>query len=300
MTRVFLTGATGNAGRPVLAELLRRGYEVTALVRRPTRLDGCRTVVGELAEIHRLAGEIAPTDAIVHLASSRGNSRQSVIEEDVQGTGELIDAWQQGNFVYASSQTVYGIPRETLTESSPLDAMCWYDLGKICNEFQLRMAEPTLDRGAAVSLRMALLFAGGDRRGDRQFLPMVYEQCRLGAAFVFDSEEGLATYGSSFIGEEDYGRAVADALNVDASGPYNLAGGFCTWQSLVEAINAAAGTGARFVIRPGGQAEPGEFRLPQSRSYLDTGAFTAETDFVPRQTLDELVERFVARERAEG
>jgi len=300
MTRIFLTGPTGNAGRPVLAELLRRDYEVTALVRRPTHLPGCQTVIGELAEIGRLAEEVARAHAVVHLASPRSNSRRAVVSDDILGTGELIDAWQRGNFVYTSSQTVYGIPRETLTESSPLDAMCWYDLGKVCNEFQLRMAERTDGRGAAVSLRMALLFAAGDRRGDRQFLPMVYQQCRRRATFVFDSEEGLEAYGSSFIGEEDLGRAVGDALGVGESGPYNLAGGYCTWRSLIETINKLAGTDARLTVRPGAEPRLGEFRLPQSRSYLDTSAFAAETGFEPRQTLEALIERYVAEEKDEG
>ena len=298
MTRIFLTGATGNAGRPVLAELLRRNYEVTALVRRSTTFRGCRTVTGELADAALFADEVSRADSVVHLASPRDNSRQSVVMEDVLGTGALLDAWRRGNFVFTSSQTVYGIPRQTLTESSPLDAMCWYDLGKVCNEFQLRMAEPSGDRGAAVSLRMALLLSAGDRRADRQFLPMVYEQCRRRVTFVFDSEEGLETYGSSFIGEEDLGRAVGDALNVKVPGAYNLAGGFCTWRSLIETINQHAGTDARLAVRHGAEPDIGEFRLPQSRSCLDTSAFTAETGFVPRQELDELVRRYSTREGA--
>ncbi len=298
MTQVFLTGATGNAGRPVLAELVRRGYEVTALVRRPEALEGCRTVAGDLADVAAFADEVRRADAVIHLASPRSNDRQTVVREEILATGALLDAWQCGNFICASSQTVYGVPRQALVESSPVDALCWYDLGKVCNEFQLRMCEPGGGRGAAVSLRLALVFAAGPRRGDRQFLPEVYEQCMRGAAFVFDSEEGLETYGSSFIGEEDLGRAVADAMKVERSGPYNLAGGFCTWRSLVEAIGRCAGTRADFVVRNGAEPEFGEYRLPQSRSFLDTSAFAAETAFEPEQTLEELVERYHREENA--
>jgi nucleoside-diphosphate-sugar epimerase len=296
MTRVFLTGATGNAGQPVLAELLRRGYDVTALVRRPAQLDGCRTVLGNLADLNKLAAEIGQSDAVIHLASPRSNDRDTVLRYDIRATGELLDLWQRGNFIYASSQTVYGIPRQPLTENSPLDAMCWYDLGKMCNEFQLRMSEPDERRGAAVSLRMALLFAAGDRRGDRQFLRAIYDQCRSGATFVFDSEEGLEMYGTSFIGEADFGRAVVDALGIRVSGPYNLAGPFCTWRSLIETLNRHVTKRATWVIRPGAEAGPREYRLPQSRSCLDASAFAAQTGFAPRQTLEEVIARFVAVE----
>ncbi len=297
MARVFLTGATGNAGQPVLAELLRRGHEVTAMVRRPVTLDGCRTVLGDLADVRPLADEVARAEAIIHLASPRSNDRDVVLRDDVRGTGELLDLWQRGNFVYTSSQTVYGIPRQTLTENSPLDAACWYDLGKICNEFQMRMIEADCQRGAAVRLRMALLLATGGRRADRQFLRTIYDQCRAGAVFVFDSDEGLESYGTNFLGEEDLGRAVVDALGIRSSGPYNLAGPYCTWRSMVETINALAGTKARWVVRRGARPGPGEFRLPQSRSHIDGSAFARATGFTARQTLEEVIARLVAVER---
>lgn len=298
MTRIFLTGATGNAGRPVLAELLRRNFDVTALVRFGRTVPHCRNIVGDLCDITRIAGDVAAADGVIHLASPRSNERHAVVHQDIQGTGDLIDAWRKGNFVYASSQTVYGIPRESLTESSQHDAMCWYDLGKLCNEYQLWMAEPLGERRAAVSIRMALLFGNGPRRNDRQYLPGIYDECLRGTPFVFDSEQGMETYGSSFIGEEDFGRAIVDALGIGTAGPYNIASGFCTWKELIHAIDRCAGTRSRFVIRPGGHAERGEFRLPQSRSFLETTAFSRETGFSPRQTLEELIDRYAARERA--
>jgi len=203
---------------------------VTALVRRRERLDGCRTVVGDLSEIHTCAGEIAAADAIVHLASPRSNRRDIVLLEDIIGTSRLLELWHRGNFVYLSSQTVYGVPRQRLTESLPLSGTCWYDLGKICNEGQVNVARQGVAVGAGVSLRLPLLFGHGPRRNDRQWLPQVYRHCLGGGVFLFDSEEGIETYGSSFIGEQDGARAVADALGITESGAYNIAGGFCTWR----------------------------------------------------------------------
>jgi nucleoside-diphosphate-sugar epimerase len=252
-------------------------------------------VVGDLGAVQHVAAEVARAEAVIHLASPRSQQRESVILHDVLGTAGLLDAWRRGNFVYASSQTVYGVPRQPLSESAPVDATCWYDLGKICNEFQARMAAGRGRRGAAVSLRLAVLFGAGDRRHDRQFLPEVVGQCRRGATFVFDSEEGLETYGTSFIGEGDLGRAVADALAVPVSGAYNVAGDYCTWRALVEAVDRRAGTRSRFLVRPGARPGPGEYRLPQSRSDLDTSAFRRHTGFVPHETLELLVERFVRR-----
>ena len=300
--RVFLTGATGNVGRPVLAELLARGWEVSALVRRKLPDSaGYRPVFGTLGNLEGAMAEAARADAIVHLASPRSNTRATVLAEDVAGTGNLLDVWHRGNFVYASSQTVYGIPSGPLTESVPPRPEVWYDLGKVFNEQQLAMNAAMDDApGAAVSLRLALVFGAGGRRRDRQFLPVLHDQARLGRRILFDSEEGVETYGSSFIGEADVGRAVADALGMDSSGPFNLAGGFATWRAMFEAIDRHAGTTTQFTVRPGAVAGDGEFRVPQSRSYMDTRAFDDATGFEPREALDDLVARFVEREKREA
>lgn len=295
--RVFLTGATGNVGQPVLNELLKRNFDVTALVRKPINIPGCRTVVGHIENLEPLSDEISRTDGIIHLASPRDNALEPILRNDIRGMAALQEFWRNGNFIYMSSQTVYGIPRQTLVEGTPLSPVCWYDWGKICNEFQLWMAVKQGNRGEAISLRMALLFGDGPRSEDRQFLSLVYEQCHKGRPFVFDSEEGLETYGSSFIGGEDLGRGVVDALFIRSSGPFNVSGGYCTWRSLIETINKYAGTSSGFLIRPGGKAGPGEFRLPQSRSYLDTRAFFSETASEARQSLDDLIRNFVASKR---
>ena len=143
---------------------------------------------------------------------------------------------------------------------------------------------------------MALLFGSGERHHDRQFLPMIFEQIGLGNAMLFDSEEGLETYGSSFIGERDLAGAIVDALDMGDSGPFNVAGGFCTWRSLFDAIDRHAQTRTRIVVRPGAQPRQGEFRMPQSISRLDTSAFDSRTGFSARQSLDHVIAAFVASE----
>jgi nucleoside-diphosphate-sugar epimerase len=297
-TSLFLTGATGYAGQSVLAELTRQGHAVTALVRKGTTLSGCRTVVGELAALDRCAAEIASAGGIVHLASPRTLERESVLRDDILGTSLLIDAWHTGSFVYASSPTVQAVPLLALKESSPIDVANWYDMGKLSNESQLRLAQPRERRGAAIILRPGLFFNANQRRHDRQYLAEIYRMCQVGGKFVFDSEEGLQSYGTSFIGGTDFGRVIAAALTIGTSGTYNVAGGDFTWWQLITTINRYAGTKADFVIRSNGQPESGEWRVHQSRFYLDTGAFKTKTGFVPQQSCDELVEAFVQSERA--
>ena len=298
---IFLTGATGSIGPYVLAELRRRGFSVTTLVRNTkTMLPGCRTVVGELARIAELHAEIEAADGIVHLASPRSFQPDSVLAEDIVGTGSLLTYWRAGVFVYASSPTVvHGVKQGTLDEAAPMQLDNFYDVGKFVNEFQVRMETPPTGAGriAAVSLRPALFFTSGERRNQRQILSLFYKQCVQGGKFLFDSEEGLANYGSSYIGGADFARAAADGLAATVSGPYNVAGGFCTWRTLIDTINRYAGARGDVVVRAGAIPEGGEFRVWQSRTELDTRTFSAQTGFAPRQGLEELVQEFVQAER---
>lgn len=71
--RVALTGATGIVGRFVAARLLAEGVDVRALARpgSDTRaLDGCRWVVGDMADEDALATLMEDADALVHCAFS--------------------------------------------------------------------------------------------------------------------------------------------------------------------------------------------------------------------------------------
>lgn len=72
---VFLTGATGYLGSALLEALLRRGADVTVLVRDPTRLeasgtpDRLRVVRGDLLEPESYAAVLRGVDAVVHVAA---------------------------------------------------------------------------------------------------------------------------------------------------------------------------------------------------------------------------------------
>ncbi|HEX2834397.1 MAG TPA: NAD(P)H-binding protein [Thermoanaerobaculia bacterium] len=67
---IFITGASGYIGRPVVAELLRRGHAVRALVR-PSSIDklpkGAEAVIGDALDASTFAAKIAPCDTFIQL-----------------------------------------------------------------------------------------------------------------------------------------------------------------------------------------------------------------------------------------
>lgn len=295
MSRIFITGASGNVGRPVAAELSRRGHEVVALVHENPCAPGSRSVTGSLSEAARYASEVASTDGVIHLASTMSVDRNIAIREDILGTGILLDNWRKGNFVYASSQTVYGIPQGPLTEAHPLSPMCWYDIAKVCCEEQLEITPPVPGRGAGVSLRIPPLFCPGKSGRGVRFLANIYAHCAKRHVFAFESEAALETAGTSFIGPEDLARAFADSLGFSAGGAYNISGGFCTWRSLIETMCEIGRLTPKFALLSGLPLRSHYVRMPQSRSYVDFSRFAAVSGFVPAQDLEELISDFVRK-----
>jgi uncharacterized protein YbjT (DUF2867 family) len=70
---VFVTGATGYLGRPLVAGLLARGHVVRALVRPGSdrRLpDGALPVMGDALRAETFAGGVGPSDTLIHLVGT--------------------------------------------------------------------------------------------------------------------------------------------------------------------------------------------------------------------------------------
>jgi nucleoside-diphosphate-sugar epimerase len=131
--KVLITGANGFLGRYVVAEFLRRGHAVRALVRPATRLEGMgwpesvEVVRADLRVGRDLAAAFAEVDVLVHLAAAvtGGDDAQFVVS--VVGTERLVEAMAHSTtrrLVLASSFSVYdwSAIQGTLTEDSPLES----------------------------------------------------------------------------------------------------------------------------------------------------------------------------------
>src|SRR4051812_2048086 len=95
--KVLVTGASGFLGQGACAELLRRGHEVAALVRRPgSEPAGTTAVAGDLADGAALAAalEAERPECIIHLAAEIASQRSAerIAEINVRGTKRLLDA----------------------------------------------------------------------------------------------------------------------------------------------------------------------------------------------------------------
>jgi nucleoside-diphosphate-sugar epimerase len=132
--RVAVTGAAGKLGRAVVRHLVESGWEVLALDRRPPAPGGAEFLSVDLTDygqvFEALSGgvdEHAGVDAVVHLAAIPAPglvSNAATFANNAPATYNVFAAARAAgirNVVWASSETVLGLPFETPPPYAPVD-----------------------------------------------------------------------------------------------------------------------------------------------------------------------------------
>jgi nucleoside-diphosphate-sugar epimerase len=154
MAKVLVTGGSGKLGRAVLRDLVANGYTVLNIDQTLPKDPICPTVRIDLSDygqvLEALLGGVdehkGPFDAVVHLAAipapgQFANSR--TLRNNVPSSYNVFEAARKAgirNVVFASSETVLGLPFETPPPYAPLDEEYFprpetaYSLGKLLDE----------------------------------------------------------------------------------------------------------------------------------------------------------------------
>jgi nucleoside-diphosphate-sugar epimerase len=133
MTHVVVTGGSGKLGRACVWELIEHGYSVTNVDLVPSRAVLCPHVRADLADFGQtlevLAGvdERPAADAVVHLAAVPAAGlvpNAEVFRLNTLSTYNVFEAARRlglKNVVWASSETVLGLPFDTPPPYVPVD-----------------------------------------------------------------------------------------------------------------------------------------------------------------------------------
>lgn len=153
MTKVIVTGGSGKLGRAVLADLVASGYEVLNLDLTLPRDPIAPTVRVDLRDFGEVVAALrgvdehrGPFDAVVHLAAIPApglfaNAR--TFANNVPATYNVFEAARVlgiKNVVFASSETVLGLPFDKPPPYAPVDEEYFprpetaYSLGKLVDE----------------------------------------------------------------------------------------------------------------------------------------------------------------------
>jgi uncharacterized protein YbjT (DUF2867 family) len=103
---VVVTGGTGVLGRPVVAELVRRGAAVRVLSRRPVSVSGAEVARGDLVTGEGLADAVRGADVIVHCASDPRRWH-----DDVAATDRLLTEARAAGRPHVVFVSIVGVDR---------------------------------------------------------------------------------------------------------------------------------------------------------------------------------------------
>lgn len=119
MSKAFVTGGTGFVGANLVRLLLKKGYQVRALVRQDSRLDNLQgldveLVKGDLTDPD-LANQMAGCEVLFHVAAHYSlwqTDRDRLYQANVMGTRNILAAARQAGIersVYTSSVAAIGV-----------------------------------------------------------------------------------------------------------------------------------------------------------------------------------------------
>ncbi len=252
---IFVTGATGVLGRPVVRLLKRQGHTVRALARSDSndemlRRMGAKPVRGDLFDPASLAAAVEGTGAVLHLATripprSRARHPEAWTENNrirTEGARNLVDAAiaaGAGTFIYPGICFIYadGGGEWIDAESGTVEAEGM--LGSTL-EAEAQVRRFTAAGGRGIVLRMGY-FYGPEAESTLDTLALA----RRGAAILAGS--GDAFYPAIWV--DDAAEAVVSALRAAPAGVYDVVDDEpLTRRELAKTVAEAAGR--PFVVRP--------------------------------------------------
>ena len=154
MAKVLVTGGSGKLGRAVLKDLVQNGYSVLNVDQAPPREAIAPFVRADLNDfgqvVQLVTGSVdergGPFDAVVHLAAIPAPGLQPnarTFANNVNSSYNVFEACRIAgvkNVVFASSETVLGLPFDKAPPYAPLDEEYFprpetaYSLGKLVDE----------------------------------------------------------------------------------------------------------------------------------------------------------------------
>lgn len=204
--KIFLTGATGFVGSHTAQELVRRGHEVHALVRNPSKAAflknlGVCLIEGDLACLKFQQEEWPMFDAVIHIAGLiKAKNISEFYSINVEGTRfllEKIKGQRLKKFVFISSIAARG-PNKNREDNEGIGPICHY--GKSKQEAE-EVVLKYRNLFPVVLVRPPVIYGPGDRetltlfKMFRQgFFPVIgREKRKISFVYVVDLASWLAS-----------------------------------------------------------------------------------------------------------
>jgi len=257
LTRILVTGGAGFMGSSIVRDLVARGVEVSVLDKTKGALAELRApnlqiVEGRIEDREAVQQAVKNVDIVYHLAESYSSQPYEVLDTDVRGNVNLLEAAAEHgikHFLFTSTHRVYGRPRYSpVDEDHPLNpeesGRALYAICKLTNEkLCLRYYR---EHGLPISI-FRLWWAFSSDIGGRA-LRNVIDTALKGGSIRIPEEAG-----GSFLHNDDLVRAFQSAtLNTRAYGEVlNVSSGvFISWKELAQLACELTGSSSQFELVP--------------------------------------------------
>lgn len=248
---ILVTGGVGLTGSFVTKELLRRGQDVRILARTQSaeqaKLLGAEVVIGDLNDTDSLAKVTQGVQGVVHVAYTMIGTKDSRSEIDIAAMNVLLEAWDQGPFVYISSVDVYGYPKWVpVTEDHPLhENYSDYGRGKVKCEELLRIKALERGRNDFSILRPGNIFGPHLRCRNR----LIGQTMLEGQPFELPgrTKGEWSKFGDSWIDARDLAWIVAECLITPLGEAFNAVNGDFLWHDVFARLIELVGSQSQII-----------------------------------------------------
>lgn len=256
LERVLVTGASGFLGARICAELLDKGYKVSAFIRKTSnlfRLEGLNVDLkfGSLFDEQSMKDALLDADYVIHCAGLiMANSREEFFRVNLEGTRNLLETTLKTKpaikrFIYVSSQAAGACSdgKEPVKETTHAKPLTFYGESKLAGEIETLKFR---NRYPVSVIRPPAIYGPSDKPTLNFF-----RFAKWGVIPVFTKEE---TY-ISMCHVEDVARAATLMMEDErAKGEvfYVSDGDVYSWLELWKTMCAAAGKKGKVIKIPRG------------------------------------------------
>ncbi len=256
MKNCFITGGTGFIGSHIVKLLVKRGHQVTVLIRKTSNLSliqglQINTITCDLTDSDSLISMVPEdTEWLFHNAAvmSHWGNRSKFWPVNVEGTRNILEIVRKKDIpqlIHTSSTAIYGLPNkiEPIKEDDPWHPENAYQESKAAAE-QL-VIDYERDYGIkAVRVRPPTVVGHGDMFTG----PQIIERIKNNSMVAISGESR-----TSFVHAEDVARCLilsAERFNNAHGKAYNVVSFICTFRDLLIELARELGVNTKFRTIP--------------------------------------------------
>lgn len=224
---LLLTGASGFIGKHIASEILKRGYTLTCIVRKPDSLSiqNVETINVDLSDYDSLYSRLNKRKfemvidgaAKIPLATDKNEDYFDNILM-IRNLLKILRENPPKFFLKLSTIDVYSI-KSLITENTEISPQNYYSLSKRVSEQLVEIWGKELNLPTCV-LRLTQIFGTGDR--SNKFIPSIMRQIKDNSKPII---YGDGSDRRDYLFVEDAARLIADCCDKRVSGILNLASG---------------------------------------------------------------------------